>query len=89
LLPALSADSAVEELEVAAVAVVALVVTTVEDPSVAEDVAGELVVVPSDEVAVCEVVTDTEVLLAAVVEFAGIGVASRPQPSAASETLLP
>ncbi len=68
---------------------VALVVTTVEDPSVAEDVAGELVVVPSDEVTVCEVVTDTEVLLAAVVEFAGIGVASRPQPSAASETLLP
>ncbi len=72
---------------------VAPVATTVEDPPAAEDVAGELVVVidpvPSDEVAVCEVVTDTELLLVAEVEFVGIGVASRPQPSAASETLSP
>lgn len=72
---------------------VAPVATTVEDPPADEDVAGELVVVidpvPSDEVAVCETVTDTELLLVAEVEFVGIGVASSPQPSAASETLSP
>jgi hypothetical protein len=66
--------------------------TVVEDPPSTDDVAGELVVVDpvaSDDVAVCEIVTDRELLLVAEVEFAGIGVASRPQPSAASETLSP